>query len=198
MCECSATADRRLSDRPAALKRRIPFNRMQSFSAGTHDAFPRLLWQPAGHRMPEANERQFGLLFICAGWFHPNHPARTACKKPRRRLLFNAAIGGPRKIRVFRFRWLVNSRAFLGRIHSNIRTVKPVEQCLTAVSKIPNSEIAPQAGKIGASASGPPVGRRASDGIKPSGHCSRSHSTLRGANVPRGDTCASEEHWRKS
>ena len=64
--------------------------------------------------------------------------------------------------------------------------------------KIPNSEIAPQAGKIGASASGPPVGCRASDGIKPSGQCSRSHSTLRGANVPRGETCASEEHWRKS
>ena len=55
--------------RSAALKHRIPFDRMQSFSAGTHDAFPRLQWQPAGHAMPEANERQFGLPFICAGWF---------------------------------------------------------------------------------------------------------------------------------
>ena len=69
MCECSAAADRYLSDRPAALKQRIQFNGMQSFSAGTHGAFPRLLLQPAGQQLPEANERQFGLLFICAGWF---------------------------------------------------------------------------------------------------------------------------------
>ena len=69
MCECSATADRCLSGRSTALKHRIPFDRMQGFSAGTHHAFPMLLWQPAGHRMPEANERQFVLLFICAGWF---------------------------------------------------------------------------------------------------------------------------------
>ena len=52
ICECSATADRCLSDRPAALKHRIPFDRMQGFSAGTHGTFPRLQWQPAGHPMP--------------------------------------------------------------------------------------------------------------------------------------------------
>ena len=102
---------------------------MQGFSAGTHNAFPMLLSQLAGHQMPEANERQFGLLFICTGWFHPNHPERTACEKPRRRLLFNTAIGGPRKFGFpKRFRSLVYSRAFLDRIHSTIRTVKPVEQ----------------------------------------------------------------------
>ena len=73
--------------------------------------------------------------------------------------------------------------------HSWIDSIQPYVQLnrlnmIDGCPKIPNSEIAPQAGKIGASASGPPVGRRASDGIKPSGHCSRSHSTLRGANVP--------------
>ena len=87
--------------------------------------------------------------------------------------------------------------------HSWIDSIQPYVQSnrlnnLAVSLKIPNSEIAPQAGKIGASASGPPVGCRAGDSIKPSGHCSRSHSTLRGANVPRGETCASEEHWRKS
>ena len=46
-----------------------PICRMQGFSAGTHHAFPRLQWQPSGHPMPEVNERQFGLPFICAGWF---------------------------------------------------------------------------------------------------------------------------------
>ena len=87
--------------------------------------------------------------------------------------------------------------------HSWVESIQPYVQSnrlnnFVVSLKIPNSEIAPQAGKVGASASGPPVGRCASDGIKPSGHCSRSHSTLRGANVPRGETCASENHWRKS
>ena len=59
---------------------------------------------------------------------HRNHPARSASKKPRRRLLFNTAIDGPRKHGFpKRFRSLAYARASLDRFHSIIRTVKPVE-----------------------------------------------------------------------
>ena len=129
---------------------------------------------------------------------HRNHPARSASKKPRRRLLFNTAIDGPRKYGFpKRVRSLAYVRAFLNRFHSAIRTVKPVEQSCRLLEN-PKFRNRTSSWKYRCVGLRPPVGCRASDGIKPSGHCSRSHSTLRGANVPRGDTCASEEHWRKS
>ena len=116
-----------------------------------------------------------------------NHPERTACEKPRRRLLFNTAIGGPResgfqsvsdRLRMLRHPWNDSIQSYVQSNRLNN---------LVGCPKIPNSQIAPQAGKIGASASGPPVGCRASDGIKPSGHCSRSHTQPSGAQTfPEG------------
>ena len=162
MCECSAPADRCLPGRSAALKHRIPFDRMQGFSAGTHDAFPMLLSQPAGHRMPAANERQFGFLFICAEWF-----TRTIRhdRLPKSRAVDCCSILQSAARAKTVFQSLSDDLRMLG--HSWIDSIQPCVQLnrlnmFECYLKISNSEIVPQAGKIGASTVRSPVGCRVS------------------------------------
>ena len=128
ICECSAAADRCLSDRPATLKHRIPFERMQGFSAGTHHAFPRLQWQPSGHPMPEANERQFGLPFICAGWFTGTiqHGRLAKSRAADCCSILQSAARAKRFSKAFPIACVFADR-ILNRFHSTISTAKPVE-----------------------------------------------------------------------
>ena len=79
--------------------------------------------------MPEANERQSELTFICAGWFTGTIRNGRLAKSRAVDCCSMRQIGGPRKSGFpKRFELRAYAQAFLDRFHSTIRTVKPVEQ----------------------------------------------------------------------